>query len=189
MEAARETILELGYAGATTSEIVRRAGVSRGAQVHHYATKQQLMLAVADFILSDVECVLEEITEQLRERPGEVDDFIFDIWEKIFAPSNYHPMLELVTASRTDEVLRRRLAERWTRLLAAYDDIWSRVFSPPGRIGEDSRTTLDLTLFLLRGMAFQRVVLDNDPEMTDRLIRKWSSFVHQDVALREDSAA
>ena len=51
LEATLQSLAEDGYAGSTLSSIVRRAGVSRGAQVHHYPNKQALMLDAAEDLL------------------------------------------------------------------------------------------------------------------------------------------
>ena len=47
LDATIECLVEYGYAGVTTTKIVEHAGVSRGAQVHHFPTKAQL---VADLL-------------------------------------------------------------------------------------------------------------------------------------------
>ena len=38
LDAAIESLVERGYAATTTIETARRAGVSRGAQLHHFPT-------------------------------------------------------------------------------------------------------------------------------------------------------
>src|SRR5687767_4439256 len=43
LDATVECLVDLGYAKTTTTEVVRRAGVSRGAQVHHFPTKADLV--------------------------------------------------------------------------------------------------------------------------------------------------
>jgi len=46
VQAARELVTEHGYAAVSTSEIQRRAGVSRGGLYHHFTSRQDLMAAV-----------------------------------------------------------------------------------------------------------------------------------------------
>ena len=52
IQATVANLAEQGYAATTLSSIVRRAGVSRGAQVHHYATKTDLILDSARYLLN-----------------------------------------------------------------------------------------------------------------------------------------
>ncbi len=54
VQAARELVTEYGYAGVSTSEIQRRAGVSRGGLYHHFASRQELMAAVIEAIEVDL---------------------------------------------------------------------------------------------------------------------------------------
>jgi AcrR family transcriptional regulator len=45
VRAARELFSERGYAAVGTNEVVRRAGVTRGAMYHHFADKRELFRA------------------------------------------------------------------------------------------------------------------------------------------------
>jgi AcrR family transcriptional regulator len=53
VQAARELVVERGYADVSTSEVLKRAGVSRGGLYHHFAGKEQLMAAVLDALERD----------------------------------------------------------------------------------------------------------------------------------------
>jgi len=179
LEAARDAILELGYAGATSAEIAKRANVSRGALMHHYANKQQLMLAVADYIWSDVEREVTEISHELSADSGDVDKFIFNLADRVFSPRNFHPILELVTAARHDCELHNTLAKRWERLIDTYDNVWRNVLSRSEFGSKDSRHFLIMTLNLLRGMAFQNTVMKDDPKMIRAQLKAWSAIVQR----------
>ena len=60
LEAAVECLGERGWAGTTTTLVADRAGVSRGAQLHHYPTKSALLIAA-------VEHLAERRSAELRE--------------------------------------------------------------------------------------------------------------------------
>src|SRR5437868_11199266 len=51
LDATIECLVELGWAGTSTTEVVRRAGVSRGAQVHHFPAKEDLVLAAIEHLV------------------------------------------------------------------------------------------------------------------------------------------
>jgi AcrR family transcriptional regulator len=60
LDAGRELFAERGFAAAGQEEIVERAGVTRGALSHHFATKQGLFRAV-------VESLEQELAERIAE--------------------------------------------------------------------------------------------------------------------------
>ncbi|MGH3646263.1 MAG: TetR/AcrR family transcriptional regulator [Micromonosporaceae bacterium] len=105
LDATIECLVEYGYAGTTVTKIAERAGVTRGAQVHHYRTKADLVAAAIAYLADK----LADQTIADLERLGHSDDLIGDaldmIWEvhqgPVFAAS-----VEFWVAARTDPKLR-----------------------------------------------------------------------------------
>ena len=54
MAAGRTLFTERGFAGAGREEIVERAGLTRGALYHHFASKEELFAAVYEAVESDL---------------------------------------------------------------------------------------------------------------------------------------
>ena len=50
MEATVELLVERGFAGTSTTLVSERAGVSRGAQLHHFPTKNDLVVAAVEHL-------------------------------------------------------------------------------------------------------------------------------------------
>lgn len=78
--AARSLFAERGYAGVGTEEIVKRAGVTRGALYHHFADKEDLMRAVLhdlsrELAEASATAALKE-TDQWRQIIAAVDAFL-----------------------------------------------------------------------------------------------------------------
>ncbi|HVV14381.1 TetR/AcrR family transcriptional regulator [Amycolatopsis sp.] len=69
MTAARELFAERGYQAVPADEIVRAAGVTRGALYHHYSDKQGLFRAV-------VEEIERELTVEVQQAFGESPDLM-----------------------------------------------------------------------------------------------------------------
>jgi AcrR family transcriptional regulator len=67
--AARELFATRGYRAVPADEIVRAAGVTRGALYHHYADKQDLFRSV-------VEDLEREITEEVRTALDQAPDLV-----------------------------------------------------------------------------------------------------------------
>src|SRR6185503_20711778 len=50
LDATLDALVELGYGATTTLEVERRAGVSRGARIHHFPTKALLLASAVDYL-------------------------------------------------------------------------------------------------------------------------------------------
>src|SRR5512139_2951702 len=50
LEATVELLVERGWSGTSTTLVSKRAGVSRGAQLHHFPTKNDLVLAAVEHL-------------------------------------------------------------------------------------------------------------------------------------------
>lgn len=66
MTAARELFAERGYQAVPADEIVRAAGVTRGALYHHYGDKQGLFRAVVEQIEQELTAEVEQV---MRDAP------------------------------------------------------------------------------------------------------------------------
>src|SRR4051812_46618887 len=51
LQATVDCLIDHGYAGTTTTAVVARAGVSRGAILHHFPTKADLVAAGVEYVL------------------------------------------------------------------------------------------------------------------------------------------
>src|SRR5918912_2431085 len=67
LDAARSLFAERGYHGAAAEEIVRRAGLTRGALYHHFEDKKDLFRAVVDEMEGEID---EEIEAAERTQSG-----------------------------------------------------------------------------------------------------------------------
>lgn len=118
IEAAIAVLHRVGYGATTTGLIADEAGVSRGAMLHQYPTKVDLMLAV-------VADVYERETAEYRRRGAETDSprerfyrFPDLMWDLLTRPSAM-AVLEIMMGSRSDPELAKRLAPLQRRIEAA----------------------------------------------------------------------
>src|ERR1700693_2418964 len=75
LDATVACLFERGYAGTTTTEIAVRAGVSRGAQLHHFPRKDELVVSALEHVfelrLRDMSAAIAEPPSGSRgQRPG-----------------------------------------------------------------------------------------------------------------------
>lgn len=75
--AARELFAEGGYHATAAGEVVRRAGLTRGAMYHHFEDKEDLFRAVVEELEGEVDgVVLTESRRTLRETSDAWDAFL-----------------------------------------------------------------------------------------------------------------
>ncbi len=61
LDAAESLIIDHGFAGASVDRIIKRAGLTKGAFFHHYASKADLANAVLDRFAEQDAILLEEV--------------------------------------------------------------------------------------------------------------------------------
>jgi AcrR family transcriptional regulator len=117
LDATIESLVELGYSGTTTLEIERRAGVSRGARIHHYPTKASLLADAVDHLYLQLSAHYEEAfgrgpgADAIVERDADrLRTGLMLLWS-VYRERSYTAVLELNMAARTDAELRARLIE------------------------------------------------------------------------------
>src|SRR3954468_12247753 len=110
LDATIDCLAEYGYANLTTTRVVERAGVSRGAQVHHFPTKAELVSeAVRHLAGKRIEEFLQTMPKLPSSEEKRVSRILDLIWEVHKSPL-FDAALGLWVPSRTDPELRASLA-------------------------------------------------------------------------------
>jgi len=162
LDAAIACLYRYGYFNTTTESIAREAGVSRGAMLHHFPTRADLIKAAVEHLNRQR---IETFTvEELRVQDGAEHTRIGEGIDSYYEQLNTEPFVvfhELRVAARTDPELAAilRPAHR------AYRDAMARasrqVFPDLAQSEEYARTT-SVTNILLEGMALAKMLDDGD---------------------------
>ena len=161
LDATIDCLLELGYAGTTTTLISERAGVSRGAQLHQFPTKTELVAAAVEHLANRLG---EEMQAQAAALPADGDRVTAAIellWSRFSTPL-FPAWLELWVAARTDAELAASLRPVEERLKAGIEKQTRTMFAAPGDDGADYELIAQLTFYLLQGLALDRVLGHED---------------------------
>jgi AcrR family transcriptional regulator len=113
MEATIGCLVELGYAATTTLEVERRAGVSRGARIHHFPTKALLLASAVDHLYAQINDHYEQAFGHAHAGASDAERLssgLRVLWPLYKRPGHV-AALELSIAARTDDELRARLSE------------------------------------------------------------------------------
>ena len=108
LDATVECLVQYGYAGTTTTKVTELAGVTRGAQVHHFPTRADLVAAAVRHLAAKrTELAFEKIDE-VRRAADPIDAALDLLWEVHQGPIQY-ATIEMWVAARTDPELRKQL--------------------------------------------------------------------------------
>ena len=160
LEAALDCLARRGYAGTTTTAVADLAGVSRGAQLHHFPTRAALIAAAVEHLYATLRTNYETRFAGLpagRQRLGAAIDLFWAVWQD----ARLAAVVELHVAARTDAelgaALRPVAAEHQRHIVRL-----ARRFFPREALAEPRfEAVLDLVQETLRGMAIGYLV---DPD-------------------------
>jgi AcrR family transcriptional regulator len=110
LDATVECLVRFGYAGTTTTKVTQLAGVTRGAQVHHFPTRADLVAAAVRHLADKRSELAFEKIEAVRRAPDPLDAALDLLWEIHQGPVLY-ATIEMWVAARTDTELREQLDE------------------------------------------------------------------------------
>ena len=181
LSAAIDSVAELGYTGATMDRVVARAGVSRGAQMHHFPTKSLLMQSAMTLLLDQATEDLREQTEAIRARQSDPSTVFWHLWERYFSNKLFAVMMELIIAARTDDELRAALQPVTERFHQQVDDCFYLLSRGAGYQEDRIVMALNLTMSLLRGMGLQVVLFDR-PDYYKAQLDEWTKIVRHVLA-------
>src|SRR6478752_2039013 len=105
LDAAIESLIEDGYAATTTVAVAQRAGVSRGAGQHHFATRADLLVAAVDELFARRTREFRTAFAGIERGTANANDALALLWTMFSGPT-YVAWVELWVAARTDPELR-----------------------------------------------------------------------------------
>ena len=184
-QAAVELLTEVGYANVTTAQIAERAGVSKGAQAHHFPTKDDMMVAAIRHLLADWTAGRAAYSSEAVESK-EMQKLQRALWQNIFGRPDYLAAVEVVMSSRHHPVLHTRLRDEVQNWIAARDATFAN--SIPLRDPAELATFLSLNSCVLRGLATSMEVA-TDKDLPRRVMALWSEMASVFLAKRGVHAA
>jgi AcrR family transcriptional regulator len=151
LEATIACLVEEGYAGTTTSRVAERAGVSRGAHLHHFQTRSALVAAAMERLADQRSEELLLAADALpagRERVARGLDLV---WEGYASP-RFQAALALWAQARTDPELRAHLVDVERQLDRQTLAVARRLF-PDSAGRADFERRVELAVATIRGLA------------------------------------
>ena len=175
IEAAIVLLRERGYGGLRTSEVSDLAGVSRGAHLHHFPTKHELILATLRYLN---ERMLEESRRRAAAAAISDDPIAAAIADaKDFFFSDYFFVsLAISMGDARDEDLLRHTVPMSRENRFAVEDLWLEALVARGLPRKLAADILALSLSIVRGLAV-RTIIDNNRKKFEELLQRWQDMV------------
>jgi AcrR family transcriptional regulator len=181
LDATIECLVELGYARTTVQEICQRAGLSRGAQQHHFTTKAELMTSALEHLFKRLSDEILAATNELPDGPSRIEAGVDLLW-RAYSGTLSTAAVELWVAARTDPELRRTLLPVDRALGHATLEFYREIM---GVAVDDARlnTLVLLTVNMVRGLALDAMI-GGDERRRDALLAEWKTLVAEQFGRR-----
>ena len=179
LDAAVNCLAEKGYANTTTLAIQARAGVSRGRLLHHFPSRDALLVAAAQHLarnrLIDGERWGAEFPDDTRNGVGGDRERVVQATERCWSTFDqpyFWAAVELWVACRTRPELRETLRPEEHRLGAAIRQTIAAMYGPKLSAHPNFPAVRDLLFTSMRGVAMT-YTFDAREHAADRHLPIW----------------
>jgi len=167
LDCATRLLVEIGYAASTNARIAEAAGLTRGAMLYHFPTREALVEAVVYHLQAARTAMLAQASDRAPPGADLAEHAIDAYWSLLHQPA-FVAFAELEAAGRTDPAVRAALS----RAQAAFDQAQVGLeFSRMLQAGSGPRfqASRDLARFMLEGLARAELTYDADARV-ERLL-------------------
>ncbi len=167
LDVAMRLFAEIGYHRAGNPVIAEAAGLTRGAMLYHFPTREALLEAAIPHIQAERARLFEQAVQSMPPGPDRTDHAVDAYW-RLLHETPFIAFTELEAAARTEDSLRERLCAAQDAFDRAQvgDHIFDLVQAAEGPRFQASR---DLARFMLEGLHRAHLAYDGD-KRTERLI-------------------
>ena len=166
LDAAMKLFAERGYNASSNADVAEAAGLTRGAMLYHFPTREDLVEAAIDHIQMRRTEAFESAARD-QQTHGDATDQAIDAYWELLHQAPFRAFAELEAVARTDPDLARRIAPAQ----AAFDHAQIGDLSHLLLAGSGARfqTSRDLARFMLEGLARASLTYAQH-DRTDRLL-------------------
>lgn len=174
LDATVACLIDAGARGTTTTAVQERAGVSRGALMHHFPSKASLWVAAVRHLAAQRGANLRREAAALPEDGDRISQAIDLLWDTFQGPL-FTATMELWTAARTDPELAEAVYQWERELRGDLDAVMVELFGPQVADSPAFAQAIELTLQFLRGAAMTSILRRN-PHRQAAVIERWKQI-------------
>ena len=171
LDATISCLVEHGYGGTTGPAVAAQAGLSRGAQLHHFGTRDQMVVAAVEHLAQKrLESVRSQLEAMIPERATSLSRRAIRLLADALSGPLYAATLELWVAARANAELREQLVPAETRVHEELYEICRRY------VTEDP-VAIQLTLDLLLGQGVSGMFDHQRAQQSRRALDRWEQLL------------
>ena len=175
LKAAANLIRSRGYANFRTADVAAEAGLSRGAQLHHFPTKDSLVVATLEYVFEQAQILSRQRAAAVNRLRDLIEAVIEDAREFFFS-EHFFVAIDIVLSTSTDQAVRKQILDISRKARRPVETAWTEALAASGVPPSVSADIVALTLGVVRGMAM-RTLWDNDPKWFDELFAVWRRMI------------
>lgn len=180
LEATVACLVDLGYTGTTSAAVAAKAGLSRGAQLHHFGTRDQLVVAAVEYLaqkrlrrvreaLADLSPATLQGAKASRSRT-EPQEAALGLLAQALSGPLYAATLELWVAARSHPDLRAQLIPAEERVNEELAQICRTYVT-------DDPIKIRLTLDLLLGRGVSGLLTSHPGHRQEQVLAAWAQLL------------
>ena len=178
LEATVDSLADAGWSGTSTTKVSERAGVSRGAQLHHFPTRNDLLLATAAHLERTWQRQPEASTAGLIAQSAGAEKLLEALGE-LFTGPLFAAVMELSVGGRTDPALQRAVAELDARVGEAVHERLVAALGVDESVAADRALVL-ATVALLRGVGAATALREDDAGRR-LVLDRWAAVLEEEL--------
>ncbi len=172
IDGAIDLLKEKRYASFRTADVADRAGVSKGAQTHHFPAKDMLVLQALEEVYRKTQQRAEARVEAGRRTPSRLLELLVEDSCEFFMGDDFLLSLDLmmVDPGSTLGAEVKRLAQQYR---IPVEQAWVDVFVEAGHPLRQAKDVVRLSFAIARGFGIRQLVAGPDEEF-DHLMGSWT---------------
>lgn len=174
--AAFEVIAERGHSAYRTAAVSDRAGVSQGAQVHHFATKDGLTLAAVEYAFAHASAATEEIIAEGLAAGDDVLDLMLSDFRLYFFNDDFWVSLDITINGSKTPALKEGIREIVPRYRLGVYRRWVGILTDAGWREADAHEIVRMSAALVTGLGI-RTLFDDVGGYLDATLARWRAMV------------
>jgi AcrR family transcriptional regulator len=162
LQAAADSLAEVGFAQTTTQSVVKRAKATRGTLLYHFPNREDMLIAAVEFVLDQNVTKFQGAMDAMKGRKLSLREIVKIVWEEYWTDDGFFAWLELVVASRTDPALNKKVREMNVRWVDQFTSAFRAFFS------RDLDGIYLLFILVLNGLSLE--TLRSEPKLVQKML-------------------